>query len=181
MRPLDSVLAFGGRSKEFNAQEARGKGNWRDYEGLCAPARERNAKGQIEVPAGSGFSPASGAIYLVKVLMCWVYVLQNPGGKFYVGHTDDLTLRLRSHNRTDRSLGKFTRKYGPWVLVWSEEHPDRASAMARERFIKSMKSAHWIQKSCSMLESRSLGINRRVALPLEPIPIVDPRGFGINR
>jgi len=78
--------------------------------------------------------------------MCWVYILQNPAGKFYVGHTEDLDLRLHSHNRTDRTLGKFTRKNGPWILVWSEEHPDRASAMARERQIKSMKSARWIRE-----------------------------------
>jgi predicted GIY-YIG superfamily endonuclease len=45
--------------------------------------------------------------------MCWVYILQNPAGKFYVGHTDDLQTRLHSHNRTDAIRGKFTRKNGP--------------------------------------------------------------------
>jgi putative endonuclease len=78
--------------------------------------------------------------------MHWVYILQNPAGKFYIGQTDDLPARLHSHNRTDSIRGKFTRKNGPWELVWSEEHPDRASAMARERQIKSMKSARWIRE-----------------------------------
>jgi len=78
--------------------------------------------------------------------MYWVYVLQNPAGKFYIGQTDDLDLRLHSHNRTDKTGGKFTRKNGPWEFVWSEEHPTRASAVAREREIKAMKSARWIQK-----------------------------------
>ena len=78
--------------------------------------------------------------------MCWVYILQNAQGRFYIGQTDDLDLRLHSHNRTDRTLGKFTRKNGPWELVWSEEHPTRASAMARERQIKGMKSARWIRE-----------------------------------
>ena len=77
--------------------------------------------------------------------MFWVYILQNPQGKFYIGHTDDLPNRLHSHNRTGKTLGKFTRKNGPWELVWSEEHPTRASAMARERRIKAMKSALWIR------------------------------------
>ena len=54
--------------------------------------------------------------------MYWVYVLQNPVGKFYVGHTDNLDFRVQSHNRTDKMLGKFTRKNGPWHLVWSEKH-----------------------------------------------------------
>ena len=79
--------------------------------------------------------------------MYHVYILQNPLGKFYVGHTDDLDLRLANHNRTDRTLGKYTRKNGPWGLVWSEQHPHRASAMAREKFIKSMKSSRWIREN----------------------------------
>jgi predicted GIY-YIG superfamily endonuclease len=43
-------------------------------------------------------------------------------------------------------LGKFTRKNGPWNLVWNQEHPTRSSAMARERHIKAMKSANWIRQ-----------------------------------
>ena len=77
--------------------------------------------------------------------MCWVYILKNPAGKFYIGQTDDLAARLRNHNRTDRIGGKFSRKNGPWTLVWSEAHPNRASAMRRERQIKAMKSARWIR------------------------------------
>lgn len=73
--------------------------------------------------------------------MFWVYILQNPGGIFYIGHTDNLEYRVSSHNRTDKICGKFTRKNGPWTLVWSETHPSRAAAMAREKEIKSWKSA----------------------------------------
>ncbi len=79
--------------------------------------------------------------------MYWVYILQNPAGKFYIGQTHDLDLRLHSHNRTDTIRGKFTRKNGPWELVWSEAHATRASAMARERAIKAMKSARWVRES----------------------------------
>lgn len=71
----------------------------------------------------------------------WVYILQNPDGKFYIGHTDDLPARLQSHNRTDKLRGKFTRKNGPWVYVWGEECLTRSAAMRRERQIKRMKSA----------------------------------------
>ncbi len=75
----------------------------------------------------------------------WVYVVENPTGKFYVGHTDDLQRRLAEHNDPERAKSKYTRKHGPWTLVWSEEHADRSSAMRRERFIKSRKSAAWIR------------------------------------
>ena len=78
--------------------------------------------------------------------MFWVYILQNPNAQFYVGHTDNLPTRLHSHNRTDRNLGKFTRKNGPWELVWKEEYPTQALAMARERQIKARKSAKWIRE-----------------------------------
>jgi Predicted endonuclease containing a URI domain len=46
--------------------------------------------------------------------MFWVYILENSQGRVYIGCTDDLLLRLKSHNRTDKVLGKFTRKHGPW-------------------------------------------------------------------
>jgi len=78
--------------------------------------------------------------------MIWVYILQNPQGAFYIGQTDDLVVRLASHNRTDAIGGKFTRKNGPWTLVWSEPHATRSSAMVRERQIKRMKSARWIRE-----------------------------------
>ncbi len=77
--------------------------------------------------------------------MFWVYVLENPQGKFYVGQTQDISQRLHDHNRTDCFEGHFTRKNGPWKLVWYEQHDSRSSAMQRELQIKRMKSAKWIR------------------------------------
>ncbi len=102
----------------------------------------------VEQPAVNrrvaGSSPASGASFSGS--MFFVYILENLEGRFYIGHTDDLEQRLANHNRTDKAFGKFTRKNGPWTLVWSEEHPNRAAAMGREREIKQMKSARWIRE-----------------------------------
>src|SRR5689334_11931666 len=99
----------------------------------------------VEQPAVNrrviGSSPISGAIR-----MFWAYILQNPKGQFYIGYTNNLENRVYSHNRTDRISGKFTRKNGPWHLVWNEEYQTRAQAVARERQIKSMKSAKWIRE-----------------------------------
>ncbi len=77
--------------------------------------------------------------------MAWVYIPQNPQGRFYIGQTENLAARIADHNREDAFEGKFTRKNGPWTLIWKEEHPDRSSAMKRERQIKRMKSSAWIQ------------------------------------
>jgi predicted GIY-YIG superfamily endonuclease len=38
--------------------------------------------------------------------MFWVYILQNGAGRFYVGQTDNLSIRLANHNRTDTVAGK---------------------------------------------------------------------------
>jgi putative endonuclease len=74
----------------------------------------------------------------------YVYILRNSCGKFYVGQTSDLEKRVASHNGEEKIKGRYTHKNGQWELVWSEGHPTRASAMAREKQIKKMKSARWI-------------------------------------
>ena len=78
--------------------------------------------------------------------MFWVYVLENPAGKFYIGQTGNLGDRISDHNRADCFEGHFTRKNGPWKLVWKEPHDSRSSAVQRERQIKRMKSANWIRR-----------------------------------
>ena len=94
----------------------------------------------------TGSSPVSGATDIRSFVSFCVYILQNPDEKFYIGHTDNLQARMFSHNRSDRMLGKFTRKNGPWTLVWSEQQASRRAAATREKEIKRMKSAKWIRE-----------------------------------
>jgi putative endonuclease len=65
--------------------------------------------------------------------MFWVYVLENARGKFYVGQTENIAKRVQDHNRTDCVEGHFTRKNGPWKLVWREGHCSRSSAANSRR------------------------------------------------
>ncbi len=90
--------------------------------------------------------------------MFYVYVIENPAGRFYAGQTDDLERRVLDHNDADRSKTSFTAKHGPWELVWSETHETRSAAMQRERFIKSRKSAAWIR--CYLLSRASPDVHR---------------------
>jgi predicted GIY-YIG superfamily endonuclease len=60
----------------------------------------------------------------------YVYILQNPQSRFYVGQTEDLATRIEQHNRGLDDGVTWPRKHGPWRLVWSEPHPTRAEAMA---------------------------------------------------
>jgi predicted GIY-YIG superfamily endonuclease len=64
----------------------------------------------------------------------WAYMLHCNGGYFYVGHTDDLDLRLAQH-QVGHFPG-FTRDYMPIKLVWSADFPTRDGAIATERQLK---------------------------------------------
>jgi putative endonuclease len=76
----------------------------------------------------------------------WVYILENPKRRLYIGSTDDSDRRFAEHN-SDRGFKTFTHKNGPWNLVWKESHPSRGESLIRERQIKSMKSAKWIREN----------------------------------
>jgi putative endonuclease len=78
--------------------------------------------------------------------MFWVYILENAVGRFYVGSTYNPDRRLDRHN-SQLGAKTFTHKHGPWRIVWREPHPSRSSALAREKQIKSMKSAKWIRET----------------------------------
>jgi putative endonuclease len=71
-----------------------------------------------------------------------VYILQSESsGKFYVGSTDDLHLRLSEHHRGQTPS---TRGRGPWKLVYQERFASLLEARRRELEIKRWKSAKMI-------------------------------------
>jgi predicted GIY-YIG superfamily endonuclease len=97
----------------------------------------------------------------------WVYILENPAGKFYVGHTDDLKRRITEHNDSSADGHQFAPKNGPWRLIWSESHTTRASAMNRERQIKRMKPPQWIREHLlGSTQVRSKSCSRRMYVHL---------------
>ena len=64
----------------------------------------------------------------------WTYMLHCNGGKYYVGHTDDLERRLAQHETG--AIPGFTRDYLPVRLVWSEDCQTRDDARQMEKRIK---------------------------------------------
>ena len=67
--------------------------------------------------------------------MKWtVYMLHLRNGTIYVGHTNDLHRRYTEHSTARGS--KATQDSKPVELLYSEEHPDRLSAVRRERQLK---------------------------------------------
>jgi predicted GIY-YIG superfamily endonuclease len=77
---------------------------------------------------------------------CFVYVLQNPDGKIYIGQTDDVDFRVQQHNDPDHRLTRTTKRFrGPWKLVYSEQHESRSGALAREKALKSGQGRAWLK------------------------------------
>ena len=56
----------------------------------------------------------------------WTYMLRCSDGSYYVGHTDDIDVRLAQHQ--EGVLGGYTSTRRPVELVWSDRFPDRDSA-----------------------------------------------------
>ena len=75
--------------------------------------------------------------------MYYLYVLENKTGSHYVGYTSDLHKRISGHNS---SKSRWTRKKGPWRLVYKEEYRTKKEAFLRERQIKSYKGGEAFQK-----------------------------------
>ena len=67
--------------------------------------------------------------------MAWyVYILRCGDGSLYTGITDNVEKRLAAH-RAGKGA-KYTRGRGPLELAYTEEQPDKSSALRRELTIK---------------------------------------------
>ena len=64
----------------------------------------------------------------------YVYILRNQNGKQYVGHTADLTARLKEHNEGSVIATKNLR---PWVIEWFCGFLSKTKAIQFEKYLKS--------------------------------------------
>ena len=64
----------------------------------------------------------------------WTYMLGCADGRFYIGHTDNLELRMGQHRQG--GFCDYTAKRRPVALVWSEAMSTREEALAAERQLK---------------------------------------------
>jgi putative endonuclease len=70
-----------------------------------------------------------GAIYRV-------YVIQNPVGKFYIGISEDVAVRVQQHND---GISNWTKGKGPWTLRWTSEAMSIGEARKLENLLKRQK------------------------------------------
>ena len=66
--------------------------------------------------------------------MFWVYMLCCSDGSYYVGHTDQLEIRIAAHQAG--SIGGYTKERRPIRLVFSQEFSSREEAFVMERRVK---------------------------------------------
>jgi len=63
-----------------------------------------------------------------------LYILKSiPTRTLYIGRTENLSRRIREHNSGNTFT---TKKYLPWVLVYSEGYFDPEDAIKREQTLK---------------------------------------------
>lgn len=65
----------------------------------------------------------------------WTYMLKCADGSYYTGHTDDLNQRIAQHHH-GHFPDCYTFNRRPLDLVWTNEFPDRITALEAERKIK---------------------------------------------
>ncbi len=67
--------------------------------------------------------------------MYYTYILKSEkSGRWYTGSTEDLRERFNQHNQNESS---YTKKRGPYELIYYEACKDREDAEVREKYLKS--------------------------------------------
>jgi putative endonuclease len=69
--------------------------------------------------------------------MYFLYILKCKNGSLYTGITTNVERRFIEHKKG--TGGHYTRSQGVVKIVYTEEHPDRSTALKREAEIKSWK------------------------------------------
>jgi putative endonuclease len=68
----------------------------------------------------------------------YVYIVCCQDGTLYCGIARDLAQRMNQHNTDDTKGARYTRSRRPVRLVYSEQAPNRSTALRREYVIKQM-------------------------------------------
>lgn len=83
--------------------------------------------------------------------MYYVYVLYSADyNKIYIGYTSNLSDRIMAHN--EKATKGYTVKFRPWIIAFHEEFTTKASAMRREKQLKSSRGRNYICKKREVLD-----------------------------
>jgi len=78
----------------------------------------------------------------------FVYVIISiSSGNIYIGQTNNPKRRIDEHNNPlIGKRNKFTKKDGPWKIIFLEEFLSRTDSIKREKSLKSHKGRDWIKE-----------------------------------
>ena len=77
--------------------------------------------------------------------MAPLYILYSANlDKYYIGHTEQSPEQRLNKHLTDHK--GFTGKAKDWQIVYTKEFPDKKSALAAERLVKSWKSRAAVER-----------------------------------
>lgn len=86
-----------------------------------------------------------------------VYLVECADGTLYTGIALDVALRVRAHN-DGKAGARYTRARRPVILRYSEQHPDKGSALRREHALKQLPRAAKVALIASAVPSYTGGI-----------------------
>ncbi|MNE32383.1 GIY-YIG nuclease superfamily protein [compost metagenome] len=92
----------------------------------------------------------------------YIYILRSQqDGTYYKGYTENYLRRLAEHNN---GKSEYTSSKIPWDLIYVEEHPDKRSALIREKKLKKCKKEYseWLV----LQSSNVLIISSKDAVPV---------------
>ena len=76
--------------------------------------------------------------------MITVYVLRSlKDNARYTGMAKDVNNRLTEHNA---GKNRYTKTHRPWIIIYTEQHPDWNTARVREKYLKSAAGKRWLSK-----------------------------------
>ncbi len=82
-------------------------------------------------------------IELVIVKMFFAYILKSEvDGSHYYGHSKEVNLRLKRHNR---GAVRSTKSKRPWEIHYIESFPTRSEAYRRELYFKSIDGYNFLK------------------------------------
>ena len=74
--------------------------------------------------------------------MITVYVIESlSDATWYTGMAIDASARLKEHNA---GKNRFTKGHRPWKIIYTEIHPDWATARVREKHLKTSAGKKWL-------------------------------------
>lgn len=83
----------------------------------------------------------------------YVYILRSKAsGKWYTGYTSDLRKRFKEHNE---GKSTYTKKRGPYELIYYEAYKNKDDARSRELQIKSGTGKAYLRKRINRFLSLS--------------------------